>query len=196
MQQIEKPLFTIRDLRAYELQADDMPALQRFFEANPLYFKIVNGSPAAASEALDVLKETPPAEWGFTKKWLLGFMDQSDNIVAMADVVSDLLAQGVWHIGLFIMATARHGSGDAQAVYAALESWAKQNGARWLRLGVVQGNVQAERFWARVGFIQVRTRTDVKLGHCVHTIRVMVKALDNGMMPESWTLVERDRPEI
>ena len=51
MQQIEKPLFTIRDLRAYELQADDMPALQRFFEANPLYFKIVNGSPAAASEA-------------------------------------------------------------------------------------------------------------------------------------------------
>ena len=55
MQQIEKPLFTIRDLRAYELQADDMPALQRFFEANPLYFKIVNGSPAAASEALDVL---------------------------------------------------------------------------------------------------------------------------------------------
>ena len=196
MQQIKKPLFTIRDLRAYELQAEDVPALQRFFEANTLYFEIVNGAPAAPNEAVDVFEETPPAEWGFTKKWLLGFLDESNTIVAMADVVSDLLAQSVWHIGLFIMETARHGSGDAQAVYTALEDWAKHNGARWLRLGVVQGNVQAERFWMRVGFSQVRTRTDVKLGHCVHTIRVMVKALDNGMMPEYWTLVERDRPEI
>lgn len=193
MQQIEEPLFTIRDLRAYELLAEDIPALQAFFEANPLYFEFVNGSPATPTEALTTFEEVPPAEWGFTKKWLLRFVDEANSIVAMADVVSDLLAQGVWHIGLYIMATARHGSGDAQVVYTALEHWAKHNGANWFRLGVVQGNVKAERFWTRVGFIQARTREGVKLGNCVHTIRVMFKPLAGGTMAEYLTLVERDR---
>ncbi len=79
-------------------------------------------------------------------------------------MVSDLLAPRVWHIGLFIVATARHGSGDAQALHRGLDRWAMSEGAAWLRLGGVQGNARAERFWASLGYFQTRTRSGITIG--------------------------------
>jgi len=117
-------------------------------------------------------------------------------MVAMANVVSDLLAPGVWHIGLLIVATARHGTGEARVLYRGLESWAASNGASWLRLGVMQGNVRAERFWERLGFIQSRTRSGVQMGRLTHTVRVMVKPLTGGTLEHYLSLVRRDRPEL
>jgi GNAT superfamily N-acetyltransferase len=111
------------------------------------------------------------------------------------NVVSDLLAPTVWHIGTFIVATSRHRSGDAQALYQELESWARGNGARWLRLGVVSGNARAERFWERQGFAQTRLRVGVNMGTLSNTVRVMFKALAGGSLQDYLALVERDRPD-
>src|SRR6185503_9869809 len=106
-------------------------------------------------------------------------MDQADAMVAMANVVSDFLAAGVWHIGLFIVATERHGSGDAQALYRGLEAWARSNGAAWLRLG----------------FIETRTRL-VDMGQRTNTVRVMIKPLAGGTLEQYLSLVERDRLSV
>src|SRR5262249_37289211 len=100
-----------------------------------------------------------------------------------------------WHIGLFIVATSRHGTGDADAVYRSLESWASSNGARWLRLGVVLGNERAERFWIRYRFVETRTRAGVVMGKLTNTIRVMGKALAGEPMEHYLTLVPRDHPD-
>ena len=86
-------------------------------------------------------------------------------------------------------------TGEAKAVYEALEAWAVSNGAKWLRLGVVKGNVRAEKFWERAGFIEVRTRQGVEIGTKVNTVRVMSKALAGGSVAEYLALVVRDRPE-
>jgi hypothetical protein len=45
------PLFEAGALRAVELDAGDVTALQRFFEANPEYFLNATGRPPAADEA-------------------------------------------------------------------------------------------------------------------------------------------------
>lgn len=195
MQATAKPLFEIRGLRAYELKAENMAELQAFFDANPLYFEAVGGAPAIPTEAINQFKSELPKGWSFTKKWLLGFVDDSNSLMGMANVVSDLWANGVWHIGLFLVATSRNGTGDAKAIYEALEGWAISNRARWLRLGVVRGNVRAEKFWERAGFIEVRTREGVEIGSKVNTIRVMSKALAGGSVAEYLELVSRDRPE-
>jgi hypothetical protein len=113
----------------------------------------------------------------------------------MANVVSDLLAPSVWHIGTFIVATSRYGAGDAQVLYRSLESWALRSGACWLRLGVVRGNARAERFWEREGFSQARLRTGVEMGKLTNTLRVMFKPLAGGSMVQYLALVNRDRPE-
>ena len=126
-----------------ELQAADVPALQAFFDPNPLYFLNVNGQVANANEAREEFDSRPPESFPYSQTWVLGFMDGSDRMVALAGVVSDLFAPSVWHIGLFIVATALHGRGAAGALYGPLEQWIRASGrtgsdSAWWKATVAQ----------------------------------------------------------
>ncbi len=116
-------------------------------------------------------------------------------LVALAIVVEDLIAPHVWHVGLFIVAGGAHGRGVGRAVYEALEGWMRARGAQWLRLGVVEGNVRAERFWRAQGYTEVRRRHGVEMGRKVNTLLVMAKPLAGGALDDYLALVVRDRPE-
>jgi len=184
-----------RTLSTVELGSKDERRLQHFFDANPEYFLAIQGEPAAAHEAREELASEPPAGWTYTRRWLLGWAEADGTLAAMAHVVSDLLVRHVWHIGLFIVATGRHGTGDAQRLNDGLERWACAGGAHWLRLGVVRGNLRAERFWTARGYVETRTREGVQVGKQTNTVRVMVKPLAGGTVDEYLALVPRDRPE-
>jgi GNAT superfamily N-acetyltransferase len=188
-------LFDAGPLRAVELDASDVPALQRFFEANPEYFFDVSGQAPAQDEALQELQAVPPADMAYGRQWLLGFVDDAGELVAMASVASDFLAADVWLIGLFVVASSLHGTGTAHIVYRAFESWARDDGGRWIRLAVVMGNAKAERFWRKVGYTEVRQRGGVAMGQRINTLRIMVKPLAAGDVSEYLALVPRDRPE-
>ena len=196
MHTIAPPLSPITGLRVCELGPEHEKLLQQFFEANPAYFYAVNGEPAGPGEAHEEIHGMPPVGWSFTKKWLIGYVDGEGALVAMANVISELLAPGVWHISLFIIATSRHGTGEAQALLRGLEKWAQSNGASWLRLGVVQGNGRAERFWEAAGFLQTRTRERIKMGKRNNTLRVMFKLLSGGSAETYISLVPCDAPDI
>lgn len=190
------PSSSIPGLRTIEITSEHEQELQRFFEANPQYFRSVNGESAGPDEAHEEIHGELPLGWSFTKKWLVGYVDAEGSLVAFANVVADLLAPSVWHIGLFIVATSRHGTGDAQALYRGLETWAAANGAAWLRLGVVKGNARAERFWEALGYIETRTREGVEMGKLTNTLRVMVKPLAKRSIEHYLSIVQRDRPEL
>lgn len=189
------PPFIAGLFRAAELIPDDIPALQIFFEANPAYFTAVTGQPPRVNEAYEEFHEPLPAGMSFTRRWLIGLIDESGDLVGMANVTSDLLAESVWHIGLFVVATSLHGSGAAQAFHAQLESWMRSKGAKWIRLGVVEGNARAECFWEGMGYVEMRRRTGVEMGERMNTLRVMMKPLASGNREEYLALVARDRPE-
>ncbi len=180
-------------LRACVLSNNDAPRVQAFYDTNPDYFVAVSGQPAQPGDALEDLTSLPPQAWGWRAHWYLAWVDDHDRLAAVADVTADLLAEGVWHVGLFIVETRRHGSGDAQRLYTALESWARSNGAHWMRLGVVQGHARAEAFWARCGYRDLRTRS-MDFGVLERVVRVMVKPLAGGSVDGYLALVERDRP--
>jgi len=189
-----QPFFEVLGLRVVEVGVADAPRLQYFFDSNPEYFISVNGEPAGPNEAHQQVLGELPEGWPFTKKWVIGLASQGEEFVAMVNVVSDLIAPGVWHIGLLIVATEAHGTGTAQSVFRQLERWAVAGGAAWLRLGVVAGNARAERFWERCGFIEARKREGMPMGTKVNAVRVMVKALRGGTRPEYLALVIRDNP--
>ena len=108
-------------------------------------------------------------------------------------MLSDLFAHGVWHLGFFMAADRLHGTGVPHALYAHLEAWMRGQGARWLRLGVVRGNGRAERFWQKMGYVDVAERHDYPQGALRHTVRVMAKPLAGGSLEEYRQLVARDR---
>lgn len=187
-------LFEGPGFRALEVTEADIPALQRFFEENPEYFLAVSGEGPRATQAREEFEDRPPADWPWDGKWILRFVDGEGEIVALADVVRNLLATGLWHVGLFVVATRLHGSGRAGRYYDALEGWIRAGGAKWLRLNVAVGNSRAERFWERMGFEEVRRRDGVRIGDQVNTMRVMLKPLAGGSLAEHLARVPRDRP--
>lgn len=191
----ELPVSPLPGLHTIELTPDRAPLLQRFFDDNPAYFLATSGVPPGPGEALEEITEDLPAGMRFTKKWVVGYVGERGALVAMANVITDLLAPGIFHIGTFIVATDRHGSGLAQQLHRGLEQWSAANGAAWMRLGVVQGHARAERFWAAEGYRPVRVRPGIQMGPRVVTVRTMVKPLAGGDLEDYFALAPRDRPE-
>jgi len=189
------PISPLASLRLIRLGDAEVPLLQRFFDDNPAYFESVHGEPAGPNEAHAEIHDKPPAEFSYGEQWVIGYQQADGALAAMASVVTDLFAPRVWHIGLFIVATARHGNGEARRLHDGLERWARDHGAQWMRLGVVQGNVRAERFWSSCGYAQVRVRAGLVMGQRTNTVRVMVKPLGDGSLDDYLALVARDRPE-
>jgi GNAT superfamily N-acetyltransferase len=155
----------------------------------------VNGVPPAPDEAREEWDSLPPKEFPYEKRWMLDIPAPDGSMAAMANVLCDMFAPGIWHIGLFIVATRLHGAGAAREIYEALEGWMRGRGARWIRLGVVAGNTRAERFWEKMGYVEMRRRLAVPMGARVNDIRVLVKPLAGASMADYLAVVARDRPE-
>ena len=191
-------LFRGGRLAARELAAHELPQLQALFDANPLYFQAVNGRAPKADEAQLEFDEQPPPHLclpRLTRRWFLGLSGPDRAALeGVAVVVQDLCAPGVWHVALYLLATALHGSGTAADTYRAMEAWMRHGGARWLRLGVVAGNERAERFWQAQGFAELRRREGVDTGGRLNDLRVLAKPLAGGTLAEYLALVPRDRP--
>ena len=188
-------LFSAGNLQACELDERDIPGLQDFFVANPEYFIAVNGAPPREDEAQQEFEDRPPRGMPFDKQYMIGFIDDAGSLVGIASILSNFLAERVWHVGLFMVATSLHGTGKASAMYQHLQEWMRVNGAQSIRLGAVVGNQKAERFWQKLGYTEVRRRDGVQTGKSTSTIRVFVKALDGQSIEEYLRLVERDRPD-
>ena len=188
-------LFCVGDTTAVELGEADVPQLQTFFSANPDYFLAVHGEPPQPDEARREFFDRPPSAMPFDKVQIVGFVDVQGSLIAITSIISNLLAEHVWHISLFIVATTLHGTGIAHALYAGLEQWLVEQDAWWLRLGAVSGYKKAERFWIKQGYVEVRRRRDVQLGQQIHTIGVFVKPLNTRGLADYLSVVVRDRPD-
>jgi GNAT superfamily N-acetyltransferase len=193
-------MFGTKEFIVTEAQRHDIPVVQAFYEANPLYQRLVAGEEVPPDAAEIEFNDLPPPEMAYTKRWwLVARQVHADGrpgeVIACIDCVIDLIAPGVGHIGLFLVATHLHGSGAAQRLYDALEGWMVEQGSRWLRLGVVERNLRARRFWERQGYVHLRDRHDVPAGAMRNTVHVMFKPVGGGSIHDYLALVARDRPE-
>lgn len=188
------PLFASDALEARVMQRHEVPELQALFDANPGYFQTINGRNALPDEAQTVFDERPPPHLAHGRNIVAAVRDRAGALVGVVIVDTDLCAVGVWHIALFQLAEALHGRGLAAPLHAALEAWARDGGARWLRLVVIEGNSRAERFWARLGYTALRRREGFDTGGRLNNARVMAKPLGPDGIDTYLSLVPRDQP--
>lgn len=188
------PLRTDADWIATEADRSASAELQAFYEANPEYYEITHGHAPAPDAARKGFEFRPPADMPYTAlpMWLIRERD-SGRVIGEVSVATDLLAPGVTHLGFFMIETSRHGTGFAAELHASYEAWAIGQGARWLRLGVVEAHQRAHRFWLRQGYVEVCQRPDYVLGDRSHTLRVMVKPLASNSLEGYLAEVPRDR---
>ncbi len=189
------PLFSGQGWSVRPLDATQVPRLQALFDANPGYFQAINGRNPGPDEAQLEFDELPPPYLPFRQRWVAGLFDDAGLMVGTLVLVADLGTPGVWHIALLLVDQARHGSGLASQLLTELQAWVRAQGAQWLRLGVVVGNLRAQRFWLRQGFQPTRLRSGIDTGGRINDLQVMVKPLAGGTLDDYLTLVPRDRPE-
>ena len=189
-----EPLFASAELQARALRADEVPALQALFDAHPVYFRTVNGRDALPDEAQQEFDDRPPPHLAWRAQHVLGLFDPSGRLQGSAVITEDLGTPGCCHLGLLWLPDPLHGRGIGQRWHAAYEDWARRQGARWLRLGVVEANTRALRFWQQLGYQRLRVREGVDTGGRVNTLWAMLKPLDGAAIEDYLARVPRDRP--
>ena len=190
-----KPLWPGAAWTAVEADVSIAAELHAFYEVNAAYWHLTHGRGPAPNEAEAGFDARPPADISYTALpiWLIREAG-TGSILGEVAVATDLPAQGVMHLGFFLIASERHGTSLAKEVYCAYEAWAIQRGARWLRLGVVECNARASAFWRRHGYEEVKRVEGYVLGTRAHTLITMVKPIPPNALEDYLTAVPRDRP--
>jgi GNAT superfamily N-acetyltransferase len=179
--------------RAEVARRDDIAALQAFLQANPAYTRLVEGREVAPDAAATEFDDEPPAAFAFDWRWLLLVRERaSGELVGVIDLVKDLLAPGIWHVGLFFVAERPHGSGVAAELHAALQHWMHGQGARWLRLNVADRNLRGARFRRRQGYAFVCPREWTAPSGRVNTVWTLVKPLAGESLAGYFAAQTRD----
>ena len=118
---------------------------------NPLYYEHY-GSPPPEPEALrEDLEALPPGK-GYEDKYYLGLFDGEGRLRALLDLIDGYPDTETAWIGFFMLDPELQGRGFGTSLITELLRALTGYGFRRAALGVVEGNPQAEAFWAKNGF--------------------------------------------
>lgn len=137
------------------LSPADATDLQALYERCSDYHEQHEGVPTPPDAGKEGLAALPP-DTQPSDKFALGLYPPGGGMAAYLDLVRDYPSAGEWQIGLLMVDPALRNAGlGSRACQAAVE-WMASRGARTVTLGVLEHAPDAERFWRRMGFPEVR----------------------------------------
>jgi GNAT superfamily N-acetyltransferase len=146
---------TIEGYEVRRLTAADAAELQPLCERCSDYYEQHEGVPTGPDAAEEELAARPPGT-ADSDKFALGIYAPGGEMAAYLDLVRDYPSAGEWQIGLMMIDPALRGAGlGSRACRAAME-WMASQGARTVTLGVLEHAPDAERFWRRMAFEEIR----------------------------------------
>ncbi len=169
-------LFTCGDEIATPLEPESMPDLQTLLEHSADYFFLIEGHPPGLNAAESLAQDRPPG-WSLDNKFLIGIRDRDDQLVAVIDGMRDYPDAGIFWVGLLLVDPDHRGQGLGERIMNNFERWARDQGARQVRLGVAEINVKARRFWQCIGYKPVSKSGPAYLGQHELVIHRMKKDL-------------------
>jgi RimJ/RimL family protein N-acetyltransferase len=180
-----KTLFAVRGGYARRLNAGDEESLQAVLERCGDYFGLVTGQPPSSSAARELLQQLPEGK-GREDKQVVGLYGVGDRLVGVLDAVRDYPAPHEWWLGLMLLEPQERNQGRGAEWYRAFESWVAEQGARQIRLGVVEQNGKGLRFWQRLGFESLEKRPSQRMGGRDNVTIVMRRFLEDqpGRVPK------------
>jgi RimJ/RimL family protein N-acetyltransferase len=145
-----------------QLTAEELPLLQALCERCAglelgLSLEHIIGLPAGPSMAQDLARALSPGK-EYDDKFLIGIFAGPQELVGVLDVIRDYPTQGEWWLGVLMLDPAQRSKGLGESVCRAVEQWARDDGAHYIRLAVSAQNTRAHQFWKRVGFEELERR--------------------------------------
>ena len=127
----------------------DIPGIYEFCRKNSLYYRYC--PPFVTRETVEAdMKALPPGKKP-TDKYYLGYYD-GGQLIAVLDLILAYPNVKTAFIGFFMTEQSIQGMGIGSGIVSELCAALKEMGFMAVRLGWVQGNPQAQRFWHKNGF--------------------------------------------
>jgi RimJ/RimL family protein N-acetyltransferase len=168
-----QPLFETDDAFARMLIASDGDALQKLCEQCSDYFELMQGYRAGSSESESLFRSLPEGK-EYADKYLIGIFSRfTGRLIGVIDLIRDFPASGEWMLGLVLLNPESRSLGIGGQICQRLTYWCQSNGATSIRIGVVEDNAAALRFWQKMGFEENERRPFHRYGRKDHTIIVL-----------------------
>ena len=151
-------IMRLSDQYTVEVLSDrDIPAVLKLSESNPQYFHYF--PPAASTESIKADMQELPDGISREDKYYLGFREKSEKnisnlsprLVAVMDLILNYPDDKTALIGFFMVDASLQGKGIGSSIVDEICSCLKSQ-FDFIRLGYVQGNLQAENFWLKNEF--------------------------------------------
>lgn len=134
------------DVRA--LEERDAAPLQALFDEDPEYFLGMNGREIPVAE---IRAAIPPGRSRDDK--FLFVIERAGRLAGMIDLIRGYPEPATWHLGFLFIAKAFRAAGLGRTTLRALYDHVGAQGAKVLRLGVVEANARARWLYATEGFV-------------------------------------------
>jgi ribosomal protein S18 acetylase RimI-like enzyme len=164
------------------LSQSELPELQAMLEKSQDFSLLTDGQPVQPDAAQSVLSELPPGKT-LDDKLVLGIRNDHANLAGVLDIMDGYPEPGVCWIGLLEIPPEYRGMHLGYSVLSELEKLVVRSGIFRLQLGVLQDNLPALAFWQKMGFIEIRRKTDYASGQKTHVVLVMEKVLPASRQP-------------
>lgn len=146
--------------------------VMQVFKANQAYFEIVEGKMPDQSSLEEFFTDIPPGK-SLSDKSLFGIFE-ANQLIGVLDLLKNYPDQQTWFLGL-LMLSDHKGKGIGRAVVQFACKEAAQYGAKYLRIGVIEDNVDAMGFWRAMGFVMVKTTQPMQFGQKWSRVHVLMK---------------------
>lgn len=141
--------------RISRLSDRDAAHVQDLYERCSDYHQLEEGGPTRPGAAEHLLTSLPPGKTA-ADKYVLGVHSPEGGLLGVLDLIQDFPGEREWWLGLLMLDPAARAAGLGTRLFHALERAVAAEGGTAIYLGVLEHNARAERFWRRLGFVELR----------------------------------------
>ncbi|MBE7720685.1 MAG: GNAT family N-acetyltransferase [Lacrimispora celerecrescens] len=158
------------------LSGDDETDLQDLCQRCSDYFELIEGRPPEKDAANSILFDLPPGKEP-KDKYVFGIYKEKGALIGVIDIVKDYKVPGEWIIGLLMIDQKERAKRLGRTLHDLIKTWVSQEHGAALRIGVVEENKGAYKFWEKMGYAEL-DRVKKNYGNKDQTVIIMHLSLD------------------
>ena len=136
-----------------KLTEDDVDIVYQLSLGNPMYFEYC--LPAVTKESIIQDMNALPPRTTKKQKYYVGYF-KDEKLIAVLDLIDGYPKKDVVFIGFFMIDVSVQKNGVGSAIVNELIDYLTTLKYKEVRLGWINGNLQAEHFWIKNGFCPIK----------------------------------------
>ena len=155
-----------------EITLEDMEnrEIYEFLKDSSDYFLLYVGEEPTVETLREIITEVPEG-WNQDDKVVLRAVREGST-VGLIDILKNYPKRGRWMIGLLLLRPEERGLGMGRKLHEDIKKMALEGGIEALRVGVLEDNPNALKFWSKLGYRSVK-KTKVNIEGRDRVIEVM-----------------------